>query len=199
MKTIPYYAFVLLIASMMIAIFPTDAEAKIYEDTIRLHILANSDSDEDQGLKLEIRNRLLSKYGDILSSAGSLDEAMEITADLLTNIENDAEEWARELGFSYSVKVTLTTEWYETRDYEGFSLPCGYYASLRVIIGEGEGKNWWCVMYPPLCMEIATESAPSDDGLIDYSKEELYLIKSGKYNVKFKILEDLSRVFSKNG
>ena len=199
MKTIPYYAFVLLIASMMIAIFPTDAEAKIYEDTIRLHILANSDSDEDQGLKLEIRNRLLSKYGDILSSAGSLDEAMEITADLLTNIENDAEEWARELGFSYSVKVTLTTEWYETRDYEGFSLPCGYYASLRVIIGEGEGKNWWCVMYPPLCMEIATESAPSDDGLIDYSKEELYLIKSGKYNVKFKILEDLSRVFAKNG
>ena len=199
MKTIPYYAFVLLIASMMIAIFPTDAEAKIYEDTIRLHILANSDSDEDQGLKLEIRNRLLSKYGDILSSAGSLDEAKEITADLLTNIENDAEEWARELGFSYSVKVTLTTEWYETRDYEGFSLPCGYYASLRVIIGEGEGKNWWCVMYPPLCMEIATESAPSDDGLIDYSKEELYLIKSGKYNVKFKILEDLSRVFAKNG
>ena len=199
MKTIPYYAFVLLIASMMIATFPTDAEARIYEDTVRLHILANSDSEEDQNLKLEIRNRLLSKYGDILSSAGSLDEAKEITADLLTNIENDAEEWARELGFSYSVKVTLTTEWYETRDYEGFSLPCGYYASLRVIIGEGEGKNWWCVMYPPLCMEIATESAPSDDGLIDYSKEELYLIKSGKYNVKFKILEDLSRVFAKNG
>ena len=199
MKTIPYYAFVLLIASMMIAIFPTDAEAKIYEDTVRLHILANSDSEEDQNLKLEIRNRLLSKYGDILSSAGSLDEAMEITADLLTNIENDAEQWASELGFTYSVEATLTTEWYETRDYEGFSLPCGYYASLRVIIGKGEGKNWWCVMYPPLCMEIATESAPGDDGLIDYSKEELYLIKSGKYNVKFKILEDLSRVFAKNG
>ena len=199
MKTTVYYALVMLMATMMLALFPTDAEAKIYEDTVRLHILANSDSKEDQTLKLEIRDRLLLKYGEILSEADSLDEAKSTTNHLLSQIEVDAEGWIQELGYSYSATATLTTEWYETREYEDFTLPCGYYTSLRIIIGKGEGKNWWCVMYPPLCMDIATEEAPADDGLIDYSKEELKLIKSGKYNVKFKILEDLSRVFAKNG
>lgn len=199
MKTIPHFAFVLLIATIMLSLFPTDREAEIYEDTIRLHILANSDSGKDQSLKLEIRDRLLIKYGDALSASSSFAEAKETMTDLLPEIEKSAEEWINELGYSYRVKATLTNEWYETREYEDFSLPAGYYTSLRVIIGEGEGQNWWCVMYPPLCMDIATESAPADDGLIDYSKEEIKLIKSGKYNVKFKILEDLSRVFAKNG
>ena len=199
MKTTVYYSLVLLMVTMMLALFPTDAEAKIYEDTIRLHILANSDLENDQALKLEIRDRILLKYGDILSDANSLGEAKEITEELLEEIRIDAESWLKELGYTYSVKATLTEEWYETREYESFTLPCGYYTSLRIIIGEGEGKNWWCVMYPPLCMDIASENAPADDGIIDYSKEELTLIKSGKYNVKFKILEDLSRVFAKNG
>ena len=199
MKSLPLYALSLLVATLLIAVIPTDAEAKIYEDTVRLHILANSDSDADQELKLKIRDKVLLKYGDLLSSSKSIDEATEKTEELLSDIEADAKEWIRELGYSYSVRATLTTEWYETRDYEDFSLPCGYYSSLRIIIGEGGGKNWWCVMYPPLCMDIATENAPADDGIIDYTREELTLIKSGKYNVKFKILEDLSRVFAKNG
>ncbi len=199
MKKIPHYTLLILIVTMMIALFPTDAEAKIYNDTIRLHILANSDSKEDQELKLEIRDRLLIKYGDILSQSNSFDKAEETILALLPDIEADAKKWIKELGYSYTVKATLTKEWYETRDYEDFTLPCGYYSSLRIIIGEGEGQNWWCVMYPPLCMDIATESAPADDGLIDYSGEEIMLIKGGQYNVKFKILEDLSRVFAKNG
>lgn len=199
MKSIVEYALILLVATMMLALFPTDAEAEIYEDTIRLHILANSDSNEDQKLKLEIRDRLLTEYGEMLNASGSIAEAEHTANELLPIIKNEAESWISELGYSYGVRVTLTQEWYETREYEDFSLPAGYYTSLRVIIGEGEGKNWWCVMYPPLCMDIATEEAPADDGLIDYSKEELWLIKSDTYNVKFKILEDLSRVFAKNG
>lgn len=198
-SSITHYASILLIATMMLAWLPTDAEAAIYEDTIRLHILANSDSPEDQELKLKIRDKLLIKYGDMLSKSNSTEEAEETMTLLLRSMEKDAEIWISELGYNYPVKVTLTKEWYETREYEGFTLPCGYYTSLIVIIGDGEGKNWWCVMYPPLCMDIASESAPSDDGVIDYSKEELILIKSNKYNIKFKILEDLSRVFSKNG
>ena len=199
MKTIPHFAFILLFATMLITILPTDAEAKIYDDTIRLHILANSNSEEDQNLKLQIRDRLLSKYSETLTLSASISEAEVIAKNLLPKIQSDTKNWISELGYDYEVNVTLTQEWYETRDYEDFSLPCGYYTSLRVLIGEGEGNNWWCVMYPPLCMEMATEKAPSDDGLIDYSKEEIYLIKSGKYNVKFKILEDLSRAFAKNG
>lgn len=199
MKAIPHFAIVMLVATMMLMLFPTDAEARIYDDTIRLHILANSNSIEDQALKIEIRDRLLTKYGRLLSESKSLGEAENTMTELLPEIEDSARMWIVELGYCYGVKATLTTEWYETREYEDFSLPAGYYTSLRVIIGEGDGRNWWCVMYPPLCMDIATESAPADDGLIDYTKEEITLIKKQKYNIKFKILEDLSRVFSKNG
>lgn len=199
MKSIPQFAFAMLIATLMLAAFPTDAEADIYEDTIRLHILAESDSTEDQELKIAVRDRLLVKYGELLRAGGSFEEAKRVASELLPEIEKSAEEWIRELGFDYGVTATLTEEWYETREYESFSLPAGYYTSLRVIIGEGAGKNWWCVMYPPLCMKLASENAPRDDGVIDYTNEEITLITSGKYNVKFKILEELSRVFAKNG
>lgn len=198
MKNIPYFAFTILICTLLIAALPTDAEAEIYEDTIRLHILANSDTKEDQALKLEVRDRLLIEYGQILSKSGSFNLASKTVERLLPEIRSRAEEWIKELGYSYSVKASLSTEWYDTRDYGDFSLPKGYYTSLRIIIGEGEGQNWWCVMYPPLCIDIATESAPADDGLIDYSKEEIKLISSGKYNIKFKILEELSALFAKN-
>lgn len=199
MKSLPLYALSLLVATLLIAVIPTDAEAKIYEDTIRLHILANSDTKEDQALKLEIRDRILEKYGVMLSASKSVEQAKNEMEELLQIIEQDATTWIHELGYDYEVRATLSEEWYDTREYEDFTLPAGYYTSLRVIIGDGDGKNWWCVMYPPLCTEIATERAPGDDFVIDYSKEEISLIQGGKYNVKFKILEDLSRVFSKNG
>ena len=187
-----------LIATMVLAVIPTEAEGEIYEDTLRLHILANSDSAEDQALKLRIRDKLLLTYGEKLRDGASIDEAKLTVTGLLSFIENDVETWIREMGYDYEVKAMLGEEWYDTRDYGDFSLPAGYYSSLRIIIGNGSGQNWWCVMYPPMCMELACESAPADDGVVDYSKEEIALIKSGKYQVKFKILEDLSRMFAKN-
>lgn len=187
-----------LIATMVLAVIPTEAEGEIYEDTLRLHILANSDSAEDQALKLRIRDKLLLTYGEKLRDGASIDEAKLTVTGLLSFIENDVETWIREIGYDYEVKAMLGEEWYDTRDYGDFSLPAGYYSSLRIIIGNGSGQNWWCVMYPPMCMELACESAPADDGVIDYSREEIALIQSGKYQVKFKILEDLSRMFAKN-
>lgn len=199
MKALIRFTITTLIATLLLAALPTDAEAEIYEDTIRLHILANSDKDEDQALKIEIRDRLLLKYGEILRKSETKREAEEIAKELLPNIQHDAKMWIGELGYDYEVAAEIGVEWYETREYGDFSLPCGYYTSLRVIIGRGEGQNWWCVMYPPLCTELATEDAPSDDGIIDYTKEEILLVKNGKYQVKFKILEELSRTFAKNG
>ena len=198
MNEIIKWAITLLIVTMVIGVMPTDAEGEIYDDTLRLHILANSDQSEDQKLKLEIRDRILLKYGKMLKGGESITEAKESVEQLLPEIEEDARVWIGELGYNYNVKASLSVEWYETREYEDFTLPAGYYSSLRIIIGEGKGQNWWCVMYPPLCMEIASESAPRDDGVIDYSKEEIRLITSGKYQVKFKILEELSRAFEKN-
>jgi stage II sporulation protein R len=198
MNEIIKWAMTVLIVTMVIGAMPTDAEGEIYDDTLRLHILANSDQSEDQKLKLEIRDRILLKYGKMLKGGESITEAKESVEQLLPEIEGDARVWIGELGYNYDVKASLSVEWYETREYEDFTLPAGYYSSLRIIIGEGKGQNWWCVMYPPLCMEMASESAPRDDGVIDYSKEEIRLITSGKYQVKFKILEELSRAFEKN-
>ena len=198
MNDIVKWTLTMLIVTMVIGVLPTDAEGEIYDDTLRLHILANSDRSEDQALKLEIRDRILKKYGALLKSGDSITEAKASVERLLPEIEIDAKGWITELGYDYDVEATLSVEWYETREYESFTLPAGYYSSLRIIIGNGEGKNWWCVMYPPLCMEMASESAPGDDGVIDYSKEEIELITSGKYQVKFKILEELSRTFAKS-
>ncbi len=199
MKNLIISTFILLLTTLIIAAIPTEAEAKIYEDTLRLHILANSDNEDDQALKLEIRNLLLSKYGDRLKSTESTECAINTAKALISDMENDVCAWIAERGYDYSVRITLSNEWYDTREYEGFTLPCGIYSSLRVIIGSGEGKNWWCVMYPPLCLELACENAPRDDGVINYSNEEIKLINRGEYNVKFKILELLSDAFAKNG
>ena len=199
MKNIPKIAIYLLAITMLLSFLPTELEAEIYEDTVRLHILANSDSREDQALKIEIRDRILQKYGEDLRKYGTKSEAEASIKGLLPQIESDAERWVDEMGYAYSVRATLTKEWYETRDYGDFSLPCGIYTSLRIIIGSGKGQNWWCIMYPPLCTELACEDAPEDDGLIDYTKEEIKLIGGGKYQIKFKILEELSRCFAKNG
>lgn len=198
MKKLAKISTYVLIITLLLSVLPTDAEANIYEDTIRLHILANSDSKEDQALKISVRDGLLLEYGERLRSAGSFEGAAQLAENLLSEIESFAEELINAEGYDYNVTAILSEEWYETRDYDDFSLPCGIYTSLRILIGEGKGKNWWCVMYPPLCTELACEDAPADDGFIDYTKEELILISGSKYNLKFKILEDLSRVFSKN-
>lgn len=199
MKSIVFFSLVLLSCALLALAFPTDAEAQIYENTLRLHILANSDSQTDQSLKLEIRDRILKKYSQTLTKSTDINSALELTEGLVDDIEEDVKIWLTELGYDYSASASLGREWYDTRVYEDFTLPKGEYASLKIVIGAGEGNNWWCVMYPPLCMDIATESAPADDALLDYSNEEISLIKGGKYTVKFKILEIISSAFTKNG
>lgn len=175
----------IIFAVVMIALLPTEAEAKIYDDTLRLHILAPSDKEEDQKLKLELRDAILESYGARLSGFSSINEAKASLSPMLSEIERFSADFIAKRGFGYSVQVTLTEEWYDTREYESFTLPCGYYSSLRVIMGDGEGQNWWCVLYPPLCLDFAKSNAYSD------SEEALI---TGKYRVKFKILELVSEI-----
>lgn len=195
MKSILFPAISVLLATLFIALMPTEAEGAVYEDTLRLHILASSDSEEDQALKLSVRDAILTEFSSELGKSDSISAAKEETALLLCEIEKLAAEKIRECGYDCEVRASLGVEWYDTRSYEDFVLPCGYYTSLRVVIGEGEGKNWWCVMYPPLCLDIATETAPKDDAIKKYSDEEFRLITNDGYNVKFKILEVVSTAF----
>ena len=176
----------ILVATLFIAVMPTDAEAAIYEDTVRLHILANSDSTEDQTLKLKLRDCILDKYGKTLTAFESIEEAEDELSERLTDIERFADAKIRELGYDYKTEASLVNEWYDTRHYDDFSLPCGYYTSLKIVIGEGGGENWWCVMYPPLCLDAATSNK-------SYSESEELLIGK-KYSVKFKVLELISEI-----
>ena len=186
--------FILLLSAILLAIMPTEADAAIYRDTVRLHILANSDSEEDQALKLRVRDKLLVEYASLFSEATSCDEAAERAEAALPQIETSVREWILAWGYDYAVQVTLSTEWYDTRVYEDFTLPKGYYTSLRVLIGEGAGHNWWCVMFPPLCLDMAVEEAPEAEG--KYTETERFLIGGGQYQPRFKILELLSEAFS---
>ena len=199
MKELINSTITLLLVTLLLGAIPTDAEGDIYKDTIRLHILANSDSEADQALKIRVRDYVLTEFGEALRLSGGVDRAKEEIEAMLPEIEESISERLEEWGFSYGIRAVIGQEWYDRREYEGFCLPAGNYCSLRILIGSGEGQNWWCVMYPPLCLEMASEDAPGDDGVIDYTKEEILLIKSAQYSVKFKILEELSRLFEKNG
>ena len=179
-----------LLAALLIAAIPTEADAEIYTDTLRLHILAASDSDADQALKLSVRDAILKKYSAELSGISDLEEAHAVLESHLDDIIATAQSVVDEAGYRYTVTASLGEEWYDTRDYAEFSLPRGVYTSLIIKIGEGEGRNWWCVMYPPMCLDFATD-APSDDWTSGYTGEEMTLI-SGKYKVKFKLLELIS-------
>ena len=180
-----------ILAAMLIACaIPTEADAEIYSDTLRLHILAASDSDEDQALKLRVRDGILAEYSAELSEVTDLEDARVTLEARLPDIVATAERIVAEAGYDYTVTASLGEEWYDTRDYGEMSLPRGVYTSLIIRIGKGQGRNWWCVMYPPMCLDLATD-APSDDWTSGYTGEELSLI-SGKYRVKFKLLELIS-------
>ena len=184
----------LLLCTLTLACVPTEAEAKIYEDTVRLHILANSDSEYDQNLKLAIRDDILLTYKEILGECES--DNLSSFREYTDEIEAFVNERLVTYGAPYEATVTFGEEWYDTREYEEFTLPCGTYLSLIVHLGNAEGKNWWCVMYPPLCLDLATD-APVDDGMLGYGEGEVNLIKGGKYTVKFKTLEMISLLFKK--
>lgn len=181
----------LLLATLLLAALPVRGEEEIYSDVIRLHIIAASDTEEDQALKLSVRDAVLGVYGSALTSYPDRDSAAEAARELLPGIRSLAEQTLREAGCDKPVSVTLTEEEYPTRDYETFSLPAGRYLSLRVLIGEAEGHNWWCVLYPPLCLDTATDGELLTDAEWGLLTEN----GGGHYRVKFKLLEWLKKVF----
>ena len=160
-------------------------------EVIRLHVIAASDSAEDQQLKLRVRDVVLDEAEQWLKGADSREEAETILRTHLMDLRNLAEETVNQEGYDYEVEAWLTPEKYPTRDYGTFALPGGEYLSLRVILGEGEGHNWWCVVFPPLCTAAASgtmEQAAAEAGL---SEESLGLITQADegYVLRFKSIE----------
>ncbi len=188
-----------IICAVIMTLLPTSDDGMIYDNMIRLHVIAASDSEEDQSLKLKVRDTVLECIGDKIEGTTKKSDAQEKIVTMTGEIEACAEETIRDLGSNYDVSVVLGTEEYPERTYENFRLPAGEYTSLRVIIGEGEGKNWWCVLFPPLCTGSATKEEDEEDFLAaGFTGEQYELIQndaSPKYKVKFKILEIFENIF----
>ena len=123
---------------------------------IRLHVIANSDSEEDQTLKLQVRDKVLDFTTEILKESKDMEEAEKRLNAVLPELEHLAAEEIGAQGYDYGVSARLEQTEFPHKEYDGFSLPAGKYTALRLVIGEGEGRNWWCVVFPPLCTTAAT-------------------------------------------
>ncbi|MBR4282757.1 MAG: stage II sporulation protein R [Clostridia bacterium] len=169
----------------------------IRENIFRLHILANSNSDADQALKLKVRDRLLEVSEDLFDGAESYEDAVEISTQNIDFLTSVAKEEITANGYDYDVKISVGEADFNTRHYENYTLPAGKYTALRVVIGKGEGKNWWCVMFPFLCIPSAEEKATSSlSNTLD--KEGVDLVCNGeKYKIKFKTVEIYEWIKSK--
>lgn len=173
----------------------------ITEDVFRLHVIANSDSDEDQALKLRVRNAVLEASADIFDGAVSADDAKHLSEENLQLFEAAAAAEIAASGYDYPVRCEVGTVHFDRRVYGSAELPEGDYSALRVIIGEGEGKNWWCVMFPALCLPAVTNtdevlSLAAENGVI--STEELELMQDPEnYEVKFYFAEVIKKLCEK--
>ena len=180
---------------------PVNGEMEIYQNFIRLHVIANSDSGQDQNLKLEVRDYILGDIAKLTQECKDTTKAADKIRENLQAIENQTLLFIKQKGYDYPVKVTLSKEMYPERTYTDagntdYIFPSGKYRSLRIIIGEGEGKNWWCVLFPPLC--LSGSKVEEELAVAGYSNEQVNILKKdkeSKYVIKFKILEILSDFF----
>ena len=156
-------------------------------DVLRLHVIANSDSSVDQNLKLRLRDYILEEGEDIFDGSVNVENAVKKIEPKLAELEKSAETFVKNAGFDYDVKITLSNEYFTTRTYESVTLPAGKYLALRVVIGSGEGHNWWCVMFPPMCVPAADKKDEIENVFTD---KEIKLVESKpKYEPRFKVVE----------
>ena len=181
-----------------ISVFPRSTDYELYDKIIRLHVLANSNSKEDQELKLKVRDGMLDTVASLTEGCTSKSEAEAVLKASTELLKENAEATLRENGSSYSVTVTVGQEKYPEREYEGLRLPSGEYCSLRVMIGEAEGRNWWCVLFPPLCVGSAS-SVKEELVSVGFTPDQIRVLTdtdSPKYRIRFKILDIIGSIFS---
>ncbi len=182
-----------IILSMVLSIvgFASDCE-DIRQSVLRLHVIAASDTDADQALKLKVRDAVLTAGADIFDGSVNVDNAVEKLTPRLHELESAAEKTVRENGCNYDVDVTLSREFFNTRTYEDITLPAGKYLAVRVVIDEGQGQNWWCVMFPSLCLSAARVHTDIDDVLDE--KGVRIVEKNPRYEPRFKIIELIEKL-----
>lgn len=176
----------------------------IADEIIRFHVIANSDSDEDQALKLAVKNTLVKELAPYLKEASSKEAAKKIISDKLEYIKELAVNTIQQQGCSYPVKVSLEECYFPLKVYGEYAFPPGYYEALKVEIGNASGKNWWCVMFPPLCFIDDTYSIVDDSSgkklkyLLSEEEYESLKINDAPVKIKFRLLELICDLFKKS-
>lgn len=182
-------------------VLPVHGEEEIYDTVIRLHVLANSDSEKDQALKMQVRDAVLDVATNALEGCSDREEASKRLEQLIPTLTEAAIQTLRKSGCEDSVTITLSQEEYPTRNYESFCFPAGEYLSLRIMIGDAKGQNFWCVLFPPLCMSAATvtrEEAEDEFISVGLSRDQYAIItetENTKYKLRFKFLETIQGWF----
>lgn len=173
-------------------------QQKIAQKIVRLHVRANSDTEEDQEVKLQVRDAVLQQVQTVTADCSDSQEAICVLADHLPALAQTASETLQNLGKPNTVRVSICEETFPTRNYDTFSLPAGDYAALRVDIGAAEGHNWWCVIFPTLCMSATTDGMEKAAQAAGFSEDELELLTADtpKVQIKFRILEFFANLFN---
>ncbi|MGN1481806.1 stage II sporulation protein R [Porcipelethomonas sp.] len=171
----------------------------IEHEVLRLHILANSDTEYDQNLKICVRDRLLENSEELFGGCETLDEMKQRANEKLDEINDMVLDVIHEKGYNYNSKTQLVNMEFDNREYGDITMPAGTYDALRITIGEAKGHNWWCVMYPPLCIPAAEEADGDMQTAQSYfSEEELDIMENPEnYKVKFKCVEMFRGIRSK--
>ena len=194
-KRVLTVTLVLCAVLLFVGLLPVHGEAAIYDTVVRLHVLANSDSEEDQALKLEVRNAVLEVTTPLLADCKTQEEAANALNANREAIQAAAEGVIREAGRDDAVTLLLDTEDYPERNYDSFCFPAGSYLSLRVCIGDADGQNWWCCLFPPICLGTSTVSPDEAEdafisvGLTPSQYKIITETEKPVYKVRFKLLE----------
>lgn len=189
--------FIALAFSLITSSLALDTQRDISDKLIRLHVIANSNSDEDQSLKLLVRDEVLSYVSTLTKNCSDIDEARKMISANLIKLEEIAQDVIVSKGFSYAATAELSEVYFPTKVYDSFSLPAGKYEALRIKLGNAAGKNWWCVLFPPVCISAAeAESEFKNAGLSD---KEINFVMSDdvEYKLKFKLVEIIESIAEK--
>lgn len=171
-------------------------QEELADCVIRFHVIANSDSEADQALKLAVRDRVLEQAEGLYPQNATLSQAQAALEGHLGALAAAGRAVVEEKGYDYPVTAQLEESWFPTKEYEGFALPAGKYTALRVTIGEGRGQNWWCVAFPPLCLGAASETVEQAAQAGLFTPEQAALVTGGGegYVLKFKAMELLGEL-----
>lgn len=185
-------AFVL---TVIYSVIPFQAECEqISEEVFRLHILANSDSAEDQALKLKVRDALLEYTDELFDDAKDRNDAENIAKENIETLQSVAQNAVYKNGCNYTVNAEVVKMYFNTRYYENYTMPAGMYDALRITIGSGKGHNWWCVMYPSICISSAIDNDEKVEKTFSENQQEI--VRGNEYEYKFKVVEIFEKIVS---